>query len=152
VGGEREADKLRCADRLSWLKVVLALAFLGGFLLSAELWGVSRSYPLTPVVEDLPAVPPLLARIWFVALLILLVAIVVLRRARGYILAFVILAGLLSLFDQSRWQPWFYQYLFMFVALALYPWREQDSEKREAALNVCCLMVASIYFWSGLQK
>ena len=150
--GGREDDKLRPSGRLSWLKVVLALAFLGGFLLSAQLWGVSRSYPLSPVAESLPAVPPLLARIWFVALLVLLAMIAVVRQPRRYVLAFVALAGLLSLFDQSRWQPWFYQYLFMFAALVLYPWRERDPEKREAALNVCRLIVASTYFWSGLQK
>ncbi|MDQ3833954.1 MAG: hypothetical protein M3315_10020 [Actinomycetota bacterium] len=152
MSAEHESNKLRPIDRLLWLKVILALAFLNGFLLSVELWGVSRTYPLTPVLESLPAVPPLLSQIWFVALLILLVAIVVIRRPRQYILAFVVLAGLLSLFDQSRWQPWFYQYLFMFVALALYPWRDQDPEKREAVLNICRLIVASTYFWSGLQK
>ena len=135
------------------MKISLALAFLGGFLLSAELWGVSRSYPLIPVVEGLPAIPPLVARIWFVALLVLPAVIVVVRQPRGYILAFVVLAGLLSLFDQSRWQPWFYQYLFMLMALAFfYPWGGGDPEKRETALNICRLIVASIYLWSGLQK
>ena len=118
------------ADRILWLKVVLALAFLGGFLLSAELWGVSRAYPLTPVIEGLPAVPPLLIRIWFIALLVLLAAILVVRRPQGYVLAFVVFAGLLGLFDQSRWQPWFYQYLFMFAALALYPWGDGTRRNR----------------------
>lgn len=74
------------------------------------------------------------------------------RRPRAYILAFVVLAGLLSLFDQSRWQPWFYQYLFMLAALALYPWGEQNPQKREKALNICRLIIASTYFWSGAQK
>ena len=152
VGTRREDDELRPVDRVSWLKVVLALALLGGFLLSVELWGVSRSYPLTPVVEGLPAIPPLLARAWFVTLLVLLATIVAVRRPRGYILAFVVLAGLLGLLDQSRWQPWFYQYLFMFLALAFYPWGGGDPEKRETALNVCRLIVASTYLWSGLQK
>jgi hypothetical protein len=76
----------------------------------------------------------------------------VVRRSRKYLLAFVVLAGLLSLFDQSRWQPWFYQYLFMFMALAVYPWGEQNLEKRELALNICRFIVASTYLWSGLQK
>jgi hypothetical protein len=40
----------------------------------------------------------------------------------------------------------------MLAALALYPWGAQDLKKREAALNVCRLIVASTYFWSGLQK
>ena len=152
VVARREDNKLRRADRILWLKVVLALAFLGGFLFSAELWGVSRAYPLTPVIEGLPAVPPLLIRIWFIALLVLLAAILVVRRPQGYVLAFVVFAGLLGLFDQSRRQPWFYQYLFMFAALALYPWGDGDPEKRETVLNVCRLIVASTYFWSPLQK
>ena len=134
------------------MKTSLVLALLGGFLLSTRLWTGYRSYPLTPVFEGLPAVPSPVEGIWFISLLLLLTAIVVVRRPRKYIIAFAALAGLLSLFDQSRWQPWFYQYLFMFVALALYPWGEQDPKKREVTLNVCRLVVASIYLWSGLQK
>lgn len=152
VGTRREGNKLRPEGRLLWLKLVLALAFLGGFLLSSELWGVSRSYPLIPVLEGLPTAPPVLAQIWFLALLTLLAMIAIVRQPQRYILAFVVLAGLLGLFDQSRWQPWFYQYLFMFAALSLYSWDDADLEKRETALSICRLIVASIYFWSGLQK
>lgn len=153
VGLLREKNKFRFPSRLSLLKISLSLALLSGFFLSIRLWVVSRSYPLTPVSGWLPEVPPLAAWVWFVSLLLLLGATVVVRRPRGFIIAFIVLAGLLSLFDQSRWQPWFYQYLFMFAALALYPWGEQeDPEKRETALNICRLIVASTYFWSGVQK
>jgi hypothetical protein len=140
------------ADRLSLLKISLAVALLVEFLLSAKLWISSRAYPLTPIFEGLPSVPTLIDGLWLVLLLLLLVAIVLARRPRAYIIAFVVLAGLLSLFDQSRWQPWFYQFLFMFTALTLYPWGEQDPTKREATLNVCRLIVACTYLWSGLQK
>ena len=34
----------------------------------------------------------------------------------------------------------------MFAALALYPWGDGDPEKRETALNVRRLIVASTYF------
>jgi hypothetical protein len=140
------------ADRLWLLKISLALALLVEFLLSPKLWVASRVYPLTPIFEWLPTVPPLIDRLWLVLLLFLLLAIVVARRARVYIIAFVVLAGLLSLFDQSRWQPWFYQFVFMLAALVLYPWGEQDPQKREATLNICRLIVACTYFWSGFQK
>jgi hypothetical protein len=50
----------------------------------------------------------------------------------------------LCLQDQSRLQPWCYQYAFMLIALAL-----PDSS---AAFNACRLIVAAIYFWSGAQK
>jgi hypothetical protein len=153
MGLRRGNSKPGFAVRLLWLKVALALALLSGFLLSARLWvSDSRYYPLTPVFEGLPAILSPVEGIWFISLLFLLTAIALVLRPRKPILAFIILAGLLSLFDQSRWQPWFYQYLFMLAALALYPWGEQDPKKQEAALNVCRLIVVSTYFWSGLQK
>lgn len=62
-------------------------------------------------------------------------------RGAGFIWGFVGLALVYALFDQSRWQPWFYQYVFMLVALAWFP-----------ALNVCRLIIVCIYFWSGVQK
>ena len=86
------------------------------------------------------AIPPPLDRPWLI-LLPLLVAIVLARRPRGHIIAFV-LARLLSYIDQSRWQPWFYQFLFMLGALTPCPWGGQDTNKREATLNVCRLIVA----------
>ncbi|MBV9455289.1 MAG: hypothetical protein JOZ19_14435 [Rubrobacter sp.] len=140
------------ADRLWLLKISLALALLVEFLLSAKLWISSRAYPLTPIFEGLPTVPTPIDELWLVLLLFLLVAIVLARRSRAYIIAFVVLAGLLSLFDQSRWQPWFYQFLLMLTALALYPWGEQNPTKREATLNVCRLIIACTYLWSGFQK
>lgn len=38
------------------------------------------------------------------------------------------------------------------MALVLYPWSGVDPEKREMALNVCRLIVASIYLWSELLE
>lgn len=142
----------RFRDRLFWLKSTLVLGLAGGFLLSIRLWAGPRSYPLTPVFEMLPNIPALLSSILFAALLILLATVLLAVQPRGYILAFVVIAGLMSLWDQSRWQPWFYQYLLMLTALSLYPWSETTLENRQKALNICRLIVASIYFWSGLQK
>ncbi len=122
------SKRLSFADRLLWLRISLALALLGGFLLSTNLWVASRTYPLTPISEWLPPVPPLIEGFWLASLLLLLGAIVVVRQPRAYIIAFIFLAGLLSLFDQSRWQPWFYQFLFMLGALSLYPWGRQDTK------------------------
>jgi hypothetical protein len=147
------AESLSPAFRMWCLKGILALAMLSGFLLSAKLWVSSRSYPLTPVSSLLPAVPPLLDALWFDALLVLLLGIAVApgRWARVAILSFVGLAALLSLWDQSRWQPWFYQYLCLLAALGLCPWGN-TREQQQAALSACRLIVACTYFWSGLQK
>lgn len=140
------------ASRIFWLRAVLTTAFLCGFLLSRKLWVTSRSYPLTPLFDSLPAIRFPLDYIVFIALLILLPAIMISSRPRRYILVFVVLAALLSLWDQSRWQPWFYQYLFMLAALGCYSLKDSDPREQDAGLNACRLIVASTYFWSGLQK
>ena len=132
--------------RFFWTKAVLSLGMLSGFLLSPRLWLSSsfRTYPLGPVSDLLPAIPLPVDIIWFVTLLLLLVAISLTPQSRWLVLLLIGLAGLLSLWDQSRWQPWFYMYLFMLGAFAL---RDES-----AAANVCRFIMAATYFWSGLQK
>ncbi len=134
------------AWRLFWLKAVLACGMLGGFLLSPNLWLAERDYPLCPIAELLPNVPPPLDRVWFGTLLVLLVVIAVTPSSRWWIGIFVGLAGLLSLWDQSRWQPWFYQYLFMLAAF-IFPLKGC-----EQPLTTGRLIMAATYVWSGLQK
>jgi hypothetical protein len=82
---------------------------------------------------------------------------------------FLALVMLLMLCDQSRWQPWCYQYVLMLLALACYSWRagelrreaEADAKKRldaketldaEETLDACRLIVVGVYLWSGLHK
>jgi hypothetical protein len=140
--------------RAFWLKTIWATGFLAGFMLSIKLWVSTRTYPLAPVLDVLAPVPYPFDYAWFAVLLALLLAILVWPRPRWALVAFVVLAALLALGDQSRWQPWFYMYLFIGSALTRYPWNNADVEpgRREAVLNACRIVVAGTYFWSGLQK
>jgi len=54
--------------------------------------------------------------------------------------------------DQTRWQPWVYQYSFVLVALALFSWDAEDTTGRRRTLNIARLIVAATYILSGLQK
>jgi hypothetical protein len=132
--------------------VVVALAFLVGFLLSPRLWLSTRSYPLVPPLGWFPPVPKPLDHIWFGGLLLLSGAIVLFPRRRRLLLAFVVLTGLYCLGDQTRWQPWVYEYLLLFIALAGCSRSAEDAARREACLNTCRLIVAATYFWSGVAK
>lgn len=140
------------AQRIARLKITLALAFLCGFLLSPKLWLSTRAYPLTPVAKILPALPFPLDYLAFALLLLLVAGIAFRARPRKLIVAFVALVVLVCLWDQTRWQPWCYQYVSMSLALACYSWRVDDEGGRESALNACAFVVAGVYFWSGLQK
>ena len=140
------------SNRVSWLKVTIAAGMLSGLLLSHKLWVNSRSYPVTPVHPLLRPVRFPFDYAMFAMFLTLLAFIAVAKNPAKLIATFVFLAFVWALFDQSRWQPWFYQYLFMLSALGLWFSNRTDSLKRAAAVNACRLIIVSIYFWSGIQK
>jgi hypothetical protein len=147
----RWTNRWRPADRLGWLRVVVALASLIALVQSAKLWLSARWYPLTPISAALPSIPPPIDLGLFL-LLLLLAALVVVSSARWAILALVGLTGFLSLWDQSRWQPWVYQYTFMLAALALVPRAAFGQPRAPVALDTCRVIIVSLYVWSGLQK
>lgn len=155
-GGTTDAagEWLPSAARAEWLKASLALAMAAGLLLSLRLWLSQRDFPLTPVFSWLPPIPAPCGWIWLGALLLLLGLIVAWPRPRILIAVLVGLGTLLCLWDQSRWQPWMYQYLFMFGVLAASWWKPLPlpTDATETALNSCRLIMVATYFWSGLQK
>src|SRR5262245_43791034 len=118
---------------------------LAGLVLSPKLWRTERHYPHVPVWDGLPTIPAPWDGVIYGVMLLLLVLAALPLRWRWPPLAFVVLAGIWNLWDQSRWQPWFYQYLFMLAALGL-------ARDRAAGLNACRLIMAATYIWSGLQK
>jgi len=143
---------LRPDQKLTWLTVSVAVAFLCGLGLSWRLWISSRLFPLSPISDLLPPIPfpfdYLLAAVLFGSLL----ATVVVPHPRGLLIVFLVLAGLLSLWDQMRWQPWFYQYFFMMAAITICAWQKPDAKSRVVALDTWRLIVIATYFWSGAQK
>ena len=132
------------------LKVVLSLALLCGFALSRRLWVSSgRLYPNVPALDFLPRVASPLDYLLFAAFVLLLVLVSIRERPRLLAAAFVALGSVLVVLDVSRLQPWFYQYLFLMLALAAYSWRDVDAR---VPLRACALMLACVYFWGGVQK
>ena len=140
------------SNRLVALQVALPLALLSAILLSPKLWLSSRDYPLIPVFDFLP---PLDAPFDALVFAILVAAIVLAALAvdpRRYIAVLLAALVLLILFDQTRLQPWTYQYLFMFGALAALSWSTAHAGTRATALNSVRFIIAITYVWSGAQK
>jgi len=138
--------------RFFWLKSVLALALLSGLLLSPHLWLTTRSYPLVPVASFIPALPPPADIIFYGILLLILLAVLLSRYPRYLIVAFVAVAVIEVISDQSRLQPWFYQYVFMMFVLIWHNWKKDDPARSTIMLTLFRFVLASIYFWSGFQK
>jgi len=118
--------------KLAWLKITIAVGFIFSLALSWRLWISRRLFPLSPVSDFLPVIPFPLDRILFFLLLALLLLIIIIARPRKLIRTFLALAGFLSLFDQTRWQPWFFQYFFMMAALGLYAWKRPEARNQAA--------------------
>jgi hypothetical protein len=135
------------------LRVAIVAGLFAGLALSPKLWLSERAYPTTPVSPLLGSIPAPLDHIIYAVLLAMLVAIAAVARPAKLITVFIPFAVAVALFDQSRWQPWFYQYLVMLAAVGLYDRDRGDYDDiHNPALNACRLVVVCTYFWSGLQK
>jgi len=117
--------------------VAIAAGAILGMALSYKLWLSARDYPLTPLFRFLKPLPHPFDYILFGATLLALAGSALTPRLIPMFAAFSLI---LAVCDQSRLQPWFYQYCFLLLGVAF------------AAPNACRLIVAGIYFWSGVQK
>ena len=140
------------ASRIFWLKAMIALVFCIGLAMSSHLWIGPRTYPLAPALSFLPSSIYPADLFLYAALFVLAGAIVVSARPQKFIFSFLGVVIVFCLLDQTRWQPWVYQYSFLLAVLALFSWDSDDIDGRKRALNIARLIVATTYVLSGLQK
>jgi uncharacterized membrane protein YphA (DoxX/SURF4 family) len=137
------------ANRVFWLKTAVILAFCIGLSMSPALWIGPRSYPLAPVSSMLPVIDGVVAHALYVALFAFAAMALVAPKPRWFIAAFLTVIAAFCLMDQTRWQPWVFQYSFLLAVVALCSCNDADDQR---ALNTARLIVASTYIFSGLQK
>ncbi len=120
-----------------YLRIAIVAGAILSMALSHKLWVSARFYPLTPVFAFLKPIPSPWDYILFGATLVALALSALTPRL---IPIFASLALILVVCDQSRLQPWFYEYVFLLLGISF------------ASPNACRLIVASTYFWSGAQN
>jgi hypothetical protein len=136
--------------RLRWTLRIASVGLLAGIATSLRLWiTVDRLYPRAPIVPLAEA--PLAAE---VALLLLVVTGLVLGLAerscsRAAIGVALIALALLVAADQSRLQPWVYEYALLLVMLGS---AASSADDRHAALRICRSLLVALYFWGAVQK
>src|SRR5580692_1608870 len=140
------------ASRIFWLKAMITLVFCVGLVMCSRLWIGPRTYPPAPALSFLPSSIYPADLILYVALFALAGAILVSAKPQKFIFLFLGIVVVFCLLDQTRLQPWIYQFSFLLAALAFFSWESDDAEGREQALNVARLIVATTYIFSGLQK
>jgi hypothetical protein len=137
------------ATRFILLKATLLVAFCIGLSMSSALWIGPRSFPLVPVVTS-AEIEGNAAMVLYGALFALAAAALIARSPRWFIAAFLGIMLVFCLGDQTRWQPWVFQYSLLMAVIALAPFDGQTDQQR--AINLGRLIVAFTYIFSGLQK
>lgn len=146
------ADKSH--SRINRLRRIICAGLILGILLSFNLWfPLTRTFPRAPLLIALPqniipAVEYLLGGLLITSLTVLIFV----KRPAKYLIAVVVLIGLLVLLDQMRLQPWVYQYLLLFIVLALHDRQSSDEQSTRLCIFALQLIVATLYLWSGAQK
>lgn len=141
------------AARLRYLRVVVVGAFICGILISPRLWfGVGRSFPRAPMFANSPGFFSAHDYVLSLLLLIALLLSGISRRPRLYLFSGAALTLLLVLLDQTRLQPWVYQYVIMLLLLAFARDGKTETNVVAPVFVATQLVVAALYFWSGAQK
>ncbi len=138
--------------RVDLLQVTVALGMIAGMGVSWPLWLSRRNYPMAPVFEWLPRVARPVDVVIFACTLAMLGLSIVLRPSWTVLAIALALVLALAALDQTRWQPWAYQYTCMLGVLAVLRAGALTQVRAEAALNAGGLIVAFTYMWSGLHK
>lgn len=139
--------------RLTLLRIVVCAGWLAGICFSFELWfPLNRTFPRAPALFELPenAVVPV-ERLLSLILVISLVSIIFFPRRKIFSISAIVSLILLIFFDQTRLQPWVYQYLLVLIVAAVPDWTEDETAARQA-LGLAQILLAALYFWSGAQK
>ena len=140
-------------QRFFMLSFFVPLTLFVSFVLTWRLWISTRLYPMTPVIVALKSPPfPVDYALFFGLLIFLIVATSYRGKGQHTIFCICFCTILtLGLFDQMRWQPYIYQYTFLLGALIFFVSPKSETS-RLSALHTCQIIVATTYFWSGVQK
>jgi hypothetical protein len=112
-------------------------------IITWKLWVTDRIFPLVPPMDFLE-VPAIIHWILFVSSIILLLSIIAWPSNKKLLLSLLIIELITCLFDQNRWQPWEYQYIFTLFILCI------NQQKHIAKVYI--FLLSLIYILSGINK
>ncbi len=125
----------------SWFRAILIVSTAIMIGISWPLWVEGGLFPRVPFIGGMRRPDLLWSWVRLIALLATMAAGILDRR---WLAASLVLLGWMILEDQSRLQPWAYQFLLMSLALVACPSAQ--------AMGLCRLFLIALYFHSGLSK
>ena len=142
------------AQPLQTVRRMAGLGLLAALLIGRKLFLDHPVFGPIPILEGWPVPPPAVLAAWYWLLVVLLFPLVLVRRARPWLIAWLALFLARCGWDRITWQPYFLHYAVTLVVLSL-AWSGSDEgaeRRRAAALSALRWTVALIYFWSGIAK
>ncbi len=130
-------------EKISRLVVrLIAVFWIVMKIMSYKLWMTDRLYPLVPLL-DLPSI----VHTGLFFLFFPLCGWLIFNPSNRYIM-WVLIASeiILTTGDQSRIQPWNYQYMFTLFVIA------GNNKDKQKAFQAIVLITAATYIYSGIQK
>jgi hypothetical protein len=124
---------------------ITCLFWLIAKIISWKVWTGYRLFPLVPMFGFLRDLPLIYHSILFLVSIFCLILLLI--KPITKVTVVLIIAELLSLIaDQTRWQPWEYQYLFIVLLFWL------NRKKSRLFYSSTIFVIAAIYFYSGIGK
>ena len=133
--------------KVSTVRILAILSTLSMMLYAPDLWITTKDFPVIPLFDWIPIpISPfdtIFAGLFFIGQVIYIFKP---KRWLGWVVLLLYL--FLSLVDQNRLQPYFYQSALTILAIVVY--KEKTEAKK--VLNTVILIFIATYFWSGVQK
>ncbi|MET4797943.1 hypothetical protein [Bradyrhizobium sp. LB11.1] len=150
--GNAEDGGVALPRRLFLLRLTILVPFCTGLVMSPGLWTGPRSYPKVPVWSLLPPIGDAVAAVLYGALFVLAGLAMIVPRARWPIAGLLAIIVTFCLADQTRWQPWVFQYGFLLAVVGLAGGGDTAPVDDLQTLNLARLVIVFTYVFSGLQK
>ena len=138
--------------RLEWIRRLTVVGFLTPLFFVWRFFVGERFYPHVPLLPQMGELPAWLDGACFALIILSLLWAFFQVHSRTPLAIFLVLSLGFSLWDQSRWMPYFYQFYFMFFALYGLPEEGANDDDRERVSNTLRTIVLGIWMWSGLHK
>ena len=145
-------ESRRLESVLCLVTVITVVSFLIPLYFTRRFFYGPRLYAHTPVLPWMPELPLWVDMSCYFIMCGLLVLTLLVRNPRPMLCVFLALSLVFSLWDQSRWMPYYVQYWLMLGLLATYNWRDGSAPRAERVLNGLRVIPISIWFWSGIHK
>lgn len=146
-----EGLKISIPQRMQLLRVTLVLTMIVSILLSIHLWAGAREIPYTSVVS-VNWLNKSLDTVFVLSAVFCWLASLFLKRHRLFLFFGFVFSTVLVIMDMNRLQPWFYVYSAMLFVFIFYNGRVDDSNKFTAYFIILQIILASVYFFSGLSQ